>query len=171
MRFKREHIHAFVNHLPDCTIKPCSAVVTDDSDGETTGGDESDDEFLDVEGVSEEDIKVLTGEELLDLFREMCPSIDETGLDKAGRPRRPTVGLVCPEAMPSFVNASRSLSGYCFWRWWLAFWLAYGCGQIFTQYAVTTHIVMLTLCLTVSHSSPVSEQPDEWLVSCTGRLP
>jgi hypothetical protein len=70
--------------------------VTDES-GDDEGDDEEseDNEPIEVDGVTEDDIRVLTGEELLDLFRAMCPSIDETGLDKAGRPRRPTVGLVC----------------------------------------------------------------------------
>ena len=59
------------------------------------GEDSGEEEPLEVEGVTEEMVRVLTGKELLDLFREMCPDKDETELDRSGRHRRPTVGLVC----------------------------------------------------------------------------
>lgn len=47
-----------------------------------------------VEGVSQEEVRILNGHDLLELFKSMCPDREELPLDKNGRPRRPTVGLV-----------------------------------------------------------------------------
>lgn len=69
------------------------------SDNETyarEGSDSDEEEYnSEVDGVQMDTLRVLTGKELLDLFKALCPPPNPASVDRNGRQRRPTVGLVC----------------------------------------------------------------------------